>query len=393
MQYLGNFKWEKENGKIARVDEKAFVGFSGKVVKTIPSYARDLIMAIVDQGNTKELEILFNEIAPFCDLSYSSSLVKLYDQIQRFSECCDSIKDTPKERILKVIMNNEKLSYFDTIINYSNFVDKLFGLGLDEKEIISTLNHLLRHGMTELEHMDERDLFYAYCWFELSKYLPNNGKGIPRDQRVYALDLIQYLYNNTIRFDRDNPLAVVKYSFPAFATWLRSGQIKNAILLRRQELNFTQLFYQLCILSYQLGYKEVKATGNLMNKLAELVVEWEDKHDQIFREYAASLTSELCFEDDTYIVRIPRGEADFIREGRENNNCVGTFNYYELMLRKQIFIVFIREKVNPDKAFITCEISPRGKILQYLGRSNVEIPAADTFKKKYQAFLKENFNH
>lgn len=98
-------------------------------------------------------------------------------------------------------------------------------------------------------------------------------------------------------------------------------------------------------------------------------------------------------KDDTYIVRIPEGKADFIREGKENNNCVGTFNYYELMLGKQIFVVFIREKVNPDKAFITCEISPRGKILQYLGRSNVEVPAADAFKKKYQAFLKENFNH
>ena len=196
MQYLGNFMWEKENGKIARVDEKAFVGFSGKVVKTVPSYARDLIMTIADQGNAKELEVLFNEVAPFCDLPYGSSLVKLYDRIQRFSECCDKIKDTPKERVLKVIMNNEELSYFDTIISYSNFVDKLFGLGLDEKEIISTFNHLSKHGMKELEHMDERDFFYAYCWFELNKYLPNNGKGIPRDQRVYALDLIQYLYNN-----------------------------------------------------------------------------------------------------------------------------------------------------------------------------------------------------
>lgn len=305
----------------------------------------------------------------------------------------DKLKDTPKERILKVIMNNEELSYFDTIISYSDLVDKLFGLGLNEKEIISTLNYLSRCDMTKLEHMDERDFFYRYCWFELSKYFPDSGKGVPTEQRVYVLDLIQYLYKNTLRFDRDNPLAVVKYSLPAFATWLRSGQVRNAILLQKQDFNFTQLFYQLCILSYRLGYKEVKATGNLINKLSELVVEWEDKHDQIFRKYAASLTSKLCFEDDTYFVRVPAGKADFIREGEENNNCVGTFNYYELMLQKQIFVVFIREKANPDKAFITCEISPRGKILQYLGRSNVEVPAADAFRKKYQAFLKENFNH
>ena len=313
--------------------------------------------------------------------------------MQHTPDYYDKLKDTPKERILKVIMHNEELSYFLAIMRYSDLVDSLFGLGLNEKEIISTLNRLFKHGMTELEHMDERDLFYAFCWFELSKYLPDNGKGIPRNQRMYALDLIQYLYNNTLRFDRDNPLAVVKYSLPAFATWLRSGQIRNAIVLQRQEFNFTQLFYQLCILSYQLGYKEIKATGNLTNKLAELVVEWDDKHDQIFRKYAASLTSKLFFEDDTYTVRIPAGKAEFIREGRENNNCVGTLNYYELMLQKQIFIVFVREKVNPDKAFITCEISPRGKILQYLGRGNIEVPAADAFRKKYQAFLKDNFNH
>lgn len=312
--------------------------------------------------------------------------------MQYLDDYYDKIKDTPKERVLKVIVNNEGLSYFDMIISYSNFVDKLFGLGLDEKEIISTFNRLLKQGVKELERMDEKDFFYAYCWFELTKSLPNRGRGIPRDQRMYALDLIQYLYNSTIRFDRDNPLAVVKYSFPAFATWLRSGQIRNALLLQKQEFNFTQLFYQLCILSYRLGYKEVKATGNLINKLAELVVEWDDKHDQIFQKYAASLTSKLYFEDDTYTVRIPSGKADFIREGEENNNCVGTLNYYELMLNKQIYLVFIREKVNPDKAFITCEISPRGKILQCLGRSNVEVPAANAFRKKYQAFLKKNFN-
>lgn len=393
MQYLGNFMWEKENGRIARVDEKAFIGFGGKEVRVIPNYAHDLITTIIEQGNFKDLETLFNEVTPFCNLSHSSSLIKLYDQVQKLSGQVNNLKDTSQERVLKVIMNNEELPYLNTIVRYIRIVEQLFGLGLDEKEIISTLNYLSKHGTKELRYIDKEDFFRYYCWLELSKYLPDSGNGVPTDQKAYALDLIQYLYKKTVRFDDDNPLVVVKYSFPAFATWLRSGQIKNAILLRKQGFNFAQLFYKLCTLSYQLGYKEVKATGNLMNKLAELIVEWNSKRDQTFRKYATNLTSRLCFEDDTYTVRIPTGEADFLREGRENNNCVGTFGYYEQMLEKQTFIVFIREKADPDKAFITCEVSPSGRILQYLGRGNVEVPAADAFKEKYQAFLRKSFNH
>lgn len=94
----------------------------------------------------------------------------------------------------------------------------------------------------------------------------------------------------------------------------------------------------------------------------------------------------LAFESDDYVVVIPETANEIINEGKNQHNCVG--GYVGSVIRNDCTIVFVRQKSNPDKSYITVEISPRGRIVQYLRECNNR-PCGDdvAFQQMYQAHL------
>lgn len=58
-------------------------------------------------------------------------------------------------------------------------------------------------------------------------------------------------------------------------------------------------------------------------------------------------------EIDNYIIKVPQSTEDLIDEGRQQNNCVGSFYNGNIMKGKDL-IYFIRKKDKPQKSFITC---------------------------------------
>lgn len=60
----------------------------------------------------------------------------------------------------------------------------------------------------------------------------------------------------------------------------------------------------------------------------------------------------------TTTVVFPRCEADFINEGNQQHNCVGSYPRH--VRNGDCIIFFIRNKENPDKSFITAECTRRG---------------------------------
>lgn len=394
MQYMGNFTWQKENGKIAHVVDGEFISFGGKAVKTVPNYASELIVAVAEAGSCKDLETLFREVAPFRSISRRSASFKLYLQTYECLNREADYKDTAKERVAKVIANNEGISYMRVIMEYSRLIERLFSLGFGEKDLIATSNYIAKHYEgRKLKTMKSSEIVMACYRLKLGKFLPNNGNDIPQDQIQFVLYQLRQMEHRPNRTQEGAP-SFIDFCLPAFATWIRNGQIRNALQLEKNEIYLGEMFRKCCVLAYDLGHEEVKANGNLMNKLADLFTEYEDRKDQMFRELVAKLAAKLCFEDDNYTVRLPQCEADFIREGKENHNCVGTFGYYKRMSEGKTFVVFVREKTNPDKAFITCEISPNGTIRQFYGRRNSNPnEAAKAFRRKYAAHLRETFNN
>ena len=94
----------------------------------------------------------------------------------------------------------------------------------------------------------------------------------------------------------------------------------------------------------------------------------------------------LAFENDDYVVVIPETADEIINEGNNQHNCVS--GYVRDVIRQYCTIVFVRQKSNPNKSYITVEINPRGRIVQYLRECNRR-PCDDdvAFQQMYQAHL------
>lgn len=64
----------------------------------------------------------------------------------------------------------------------------------------------------------------------------------------------------------------------------------------------------------------------------------------------------------------PQSTNDFINEGEELHHCVGRMSYNQKMAKGESLIIFIRQKENIEKPFLTLELEPnKKKILQFYG--------------------------
>jgi hypothetical protein len=111
-------------------------------------------------------------------------------------------------------------------------------------------------------------------------------------------------------------------------------------------------------------------------------------------EHQNSRLHALQFEDDQFIVRVPMTSAEFIAEGEAQHNCVGRL-YLPKVIEHIRHIVFVRQKSDPDKPFITCEIYNDGSMGMYLLQYNNDVERdsdAYRFKLKYQEFLNNHWD-
>lgn len=108
-------------------------------------------------------------------------------------------------------------------------------------------------------------------------------------------------------------------------------------------------------------------------------------------EYQEYRRNALTFETDTHIVIIPTSVEELRNEGKAQGNCVG--GYGNAVGNKERNVVFIRRKDNPNQAYITCDITRRGTINQYLAHHNtyVKDQLDLDFEALYQAHLYDNW--
>lgn len=101
----------------------------------------------------------------------------------------------------------------------------------------------------------------------------------------------------------------------------------------------------------------------------------------------------LFYEDDIFSVIVPTTAKEFQEEADSQQNCVFRL-YYPRVRDKLTHIVFIRRKNNLDKSYITCEVSNKGRIIQYLAKRNNDVQDKDalTFQQNYQNYLFSQFN-
>lgn len=97
------------------------------------------------------------------------------------------------------------------------------------------------------------------------------------------------------------------------------------------------------------------------------------------------------YEEDDYIITIPKSPVELVKEGEAQHHCVGT--YVDRVASGKCAIVFLRKKENPKKPFYTIELSPDREIVQCRGEYNSTYD--DEIKgvlKRYKRWLKEEYH-
>ena len=124
-----------------------------------------------------------------------------------------------------------------------------------------------------------------------------------------------------------------------------------------------QDYYRIC----NALYDSVKINPNVLSNMGHLYAlekEWKD------RNYNEVLNTNnncpwLYYEDETYIIRPILTREGFHAEGESQHNCVERL-YMEKVYEGKTHVVTVRKKANPNKSYITCEVSNDGTIWQYL---------------------------
>lgn len=100
------------------------------------------------------------------------------------------------------------------------------------------------------------------------------------------------------------------------------------------------------------------------------------------------------YENDEFEIIVPQTTKDFKNEADQQHNCVYSC-YLRMVIRGETNVVFIRKKNNPNKSFITCEITNKGTIKQYLYKFNESVKDKSSseyqFKLDLQNWLNENW--
>lgn len=96
--------------------------------------------------------------------------------------------------------------------------------------------------------------------------------------------------------------------------------------------------------------------------------------EQLFKNL---MKKELEHTGNKYCVVVPRSSKDIIAEGTDLNHCVSS--YVERVLKQDVYIVFLREKKNPDSSLVTVEIKGK-KVVQAAGSYNRRL---EKDEKKY----------
>ena len=80
---------------------------------------------------------------------------------------------------------------------------------------------------------------------------------------------------------------------------------------------------------------------------------------------------------NSYIVVVPQTYEDLIDEGKQQNNCVGSF-YNDSILDGRNLILFIRHTDNPTKSYITCRYDVnKQNIVEYKYKNNQNVYGYD----------------
>ena len=152
-------------------------------------------------------------------------------------------------------------------------------------------------------------------------------------------------------------------------------------------------------LKMDTGDAIVYRVNKLFQRHDELVVmcnaeDFMSQAKKIHRKFPAinkicqSLKAKYEYSNKDYMIIAPESLEDILNEGRELNHCVANNDrYWERIVRKEAYILFLRRADNPSKSYYTLEIEPDGTVRQkrtYFDRQEKDIKDASLFLIEWQ---------
>ena len=119
-------------------------------------------------------------------------------------------------------------------------------------------------------------------------------------------------------------------------------------------------------------YKDKHSAKTMRKQLKQIYQRTEAEAKRFERKYKTvakiykSIAVKYTYRNDTYTIVVPTGISDIVAEGTFLGNCIGrgVERYYERIVRKESFILFLRRTENPDIPYYTLEVEPNGTIRQ-----------------------------
>ncbi len=157
-------------------------------------------------------------------------------------------------------------------------------------------------------------------------------------------------------------------------------------------------------LNIDLSRKSKRFPKNLMlehDRLYGLIREKEkkdrlakmgEKTETYQKEFLPTMNKRYCFSCRGLLIRPATEPGELIREGETQNICVGGEYYIKRMLLHDTQILFVRQTDEPDKPYVTVEVSPTDDgIIQARAYANSTPPdEVKEFLEIWQKFIKLN---
>ena len=231
---------------------------------------------------------------------------------------------------------------------------------------------------------------------ELVNYLKETNRGIFSTDKVHSY-LLEKKYNE---FLSDKPewakvvfVKLISNDFPYdYLKTIINRTINEHVdsffgsYCVNEMFNLIKRYYEICMQLY--GKVEIKP--NVLSNYAHLrylEIEYKNTH---YNEVLEKNNNKpwLYFENETFLVRPLLTKNEFHEEGERQNNCVERM-YMERVYKGSTHVVVVRRMENPDKNYITCEVSNNGRIVQYLTKNNSRNMESDArlFETLYQDYL------
>ena len=152
-------------------------------------------------------------------------------------------------------------------------------------------------------------------------------------------------------------------------------QLKRAFLYRspmEEAISTYSDYLQMCQgQNYDMKSSQVlfpKHCNEAHDELSRYIKKCRDEQTKrAFREVYENLAEKANLTSNKLQIVCPKQTDDLITEGQALHHCVGT--YIERVAAKKCLIVFVRRVEEPEKPFVTVEVS-NGKIVQIRGERN-----------------------